>query len=86
MRQLIKMSIKCSDFRHSHLLTRSTTPMVRSTYASTLSESASSNSEVTQGRTRTYEAFDVAQWKLQRCQKRLANIDVDSAFNKAQER
>ena len=30
------------------------------------------------------QAFDVSEWKLQRCQKRLANLSLDNDFDRAQ--
>ena len=35
---------------------------------------------------RSYAAFDAAEWRLQRCQRRLASMDMASAFDRAQER
>ena len=35
---------------------------------------------------RKYTSFDAGEWKLQRCQRRLQNLDMDSAFDRAQER
>jgi hypothetical protein len=35
---------------------------------------------------RRYPAFDVDEWKLRRCRRRVANMDMDAAFDRAQER
>ena len=35
---------------------------------------------------RKYSSFNIVEWKLQRCQRRLANMDLESAFERANER